>query len=392
MGARAGGGVAMRSSRSRSRHAAPAPTLKGEDLDHRLTTTALTIPGYRVIRTLGVVRGVTVRARWIGSQITASLRTLGGGQIPEYIELCEQTRAEAFAWMVQHAEQMGANAVIAVKYDATDLGNNMTEVLAYGTAAVVEPEQNGADDRRRSRRLGFAAAEHYDAYRPSYPAGGGRLHPRQGRLTTHSTVVDLAAGTGLMTRLLPPVGRLIAVEPLPEMREVLRARVPEAEVVAGVAEAMPLPAAVADARGRRAGLPLVRQPRGRRGDRPCPQPSGVLALVWNVRDSERPVHGEARRRAGAATGRTALDSTTRRGRRCSRRGCTARVDIAEVVLLGGAITLGQLKGRVLSTSYIALLDKDGQSAVMRQLESLVGHRRRGAGRHEAPHRGARCRR
>lgn len=110
-------------------------------MDHRLTTTALTIPGYRVTRTLGVVRGVTVRARWIGSQIAASLRTLGGGQIPEYIELCEQTRAEAFAWMVQHAEQMGANAVIAVKYDATDLGNNMTEVLAYGTAAVVEPEQ-----------------------------------------------------------------------------------------------------------------------------------------------------------------------------------------------------------------------------------------------------------
>ena len=109
-------------------------------MDHRLTTTALTIPGYRVTRTLGVVRGVTVRARWIGSQITASLRTLGGGQIPEYIELCEQTRAEAFAWMVQHAEQMGANAIIAMKYDATDLGNNMTEVLAYGTAAVVEPD------------------------------------------------------------------------------------------------------------------------------------------------------------------------------------------------------------------------------------------------------------
>ena len=113
---------------------------KGDDMDHRLTSTGLTIPGYRVVHTLGVVRGVTVRARWIGSQITASLRTLGGGQIPEYIELCEQTRAEAFSWMVQHAEQMGANAVIAVRYDATDLGNNMTEVLAYGTAAVVEPD------------------------------------------------------------------------------------------------------------------------------------------------------------------------------------------------------------------------------------------------------------
>ena len=110
-------------------------------MDHRLTTTALTIPGYRVVHTLGVVRGVTVRARWIGSQITASLRTLGGGQIPEYIELCEQARAEAFAWMVQHADEMGANAILAVKYDATDLGNNMTEVLAYGTAAIVEQER-----------------------------------------------------------------------------------------------------------------------------------------------------------------------------------------------------------------------------------------------------------
>jgi uncharacterized protein YbjQ (UPF0145 family) len=109
-------------------------------MDHRLTTTALTIPGHRVVSNLGVVRGVTVRARWIGSQITASFRTLAGGQIPEYIELCEQTRAEAFAWMVQHAEQMGANAIIAMKYDATDLGNNMTEVLAYGTAVIVEPD------------------------------------------------------------------------------------------------------------------------------------------------------------------------------------------------------------------------------------------------------------
>ena len=109
-------------------------------MEYRMTTTCLTIPGYRVVETLCVVRGVTVRARWIGSQVAASLRTLGGGRIPEYIELCEQTRAEAFAWMVQHAEQMGANAVLGVKYDATDLGSNMTEVLAYGTAAIVEPD------------------------------------------------------------------------------------------------------------------------------------------------------------------------------------------------------------------------------------------------------------
>ncbi|HEY5529705.1 MAG TPA: heavy metal-binding domain-containing protein [Thermoleophilia bacterium] len=109
-------------------------------MDYRMTTTCLTLPGHRVVNNLGVVRGVTVRSRWIGSQIAAGLRTLGGGRITEYVELCEQTRAEAFDFMVQHADQMGANAILAVKYDATDLGNNMTEVLAYGTAVVVQAE------------------------------------------------------------------------------------------------------------------------------------------------------------------------------------------------------------------------------------------------------------
>ena len=82
---------------------------------HGLTTTAWTIPGYRVVRTLGVVRGVIVRARRIGSQITASLRTLGDGQRPEHIELSEQALAEAFSRMVQHAEHTGANTIITMK-------------------------------------------------------------------------------------------------------------------------------------------------------------------------------------------------------------------------------------------------------------------------------------
>jgi uncharacterized protein YbjQ (UPF0145 family) len=107
-------------------------------MDHQWTTTCFELPGYRVTRTLGVVRGVTVRARWIGSQMTAALRTLGGGKIYEYVELCEQTRAEAFDLMLEHAEAIGANAIVSVRYDATDLGNNMTEVLAYGTAVVIE--------------------------------------------------------------------------------------------------------------------------------------------------------------------------------------------------------------------------------------------------------------
>ncbi|MCL4535484.1 MAG: heavy metal-binding domain-containing protein [Bacteroidetes bacterium] len=104
-----------------------------------MTTTAFELPGYRVVRNLGVVRGVTVRSRGLGGQITGFLRTLGGGKIHEYVQLCEETRAEGFDLMLEHADQMGANAIVGIRYDATELGNNMTEVLAYGTAVVVEP-------------------------------------------------------------------------------------------------------------------------------------------------------------------------------------------------------------------------------------------------------------
>jgi uncharacterized protein YbjQ (UPF0145 family) len=108
-------------------------------MDHRLTTTAFDIHGYRIVRNLGVVRGVTVRSRGLVGQLAAGLRTLAGGKIHEYVSLCEETRGEAFDLMVQHAEQLGANAIIGVRYDATELAENMTEVLAYGTAVVVEP-------------------------------------------------------------------------------------------------------------------------------------------------------------------------------------------------------------------------------------------------------------
>ncbi len=104
------------------------------------TTTCFELPGYRIVRNLGVVRGVTVRSRWIGSQVAAALRTLGGGRIEEYVQLCEDTRREAFDLMMEHGDQMGANAIVGIRYDATDLGNNMTEVLAYGSAVTVEPE------------------------------------------------------------------------------------------------------------------------------------------------------------------------------------------------------------------------------------------------------------
>jgi uncharacterized protein YbjQ (UPF0145 family) len=107
-------------------------------VDRALTSTTMGIEGYRVVRHLGVVRGVTVRSRGLVGQMAAAMRTIVGGRIHEYIELCEQSRAEAFEQMLSHATELGANAVIGVRYDATELGENMSEVLAYGTAVVVE--------------------------------------------------------------------------------------------------------------------------------------------------------------------------------------------------------------------------------------------------------------
>lgn len=109
-------------------------------MKYEMTTTCLELPGYRVVRNLGVVRGVTVRSRGLGGQVAATIRSFGGGQIHEYVQLCEEARAEGFELMVKHAEQIGANAIIGIRYDATELGTNMTEVLAYGTAVVVEPD------------------------------------------------------------------------------------------------------------------------------------------------------------------------------------------------------------------------------------------------------------
>jgi uncharacterized protein YbjQ (UPF0145 family) len=111
----------------------------GETMDARMTTTTSDLHGYRVTRTLGVVRGVTVRSRGLGGQIAAGLRSIGGGKIHEYVALCEETRKEAFDLMLRHAEEVGGNAIIGIRYDATELAENMTEVLAYGTAVVVEP-------------------------------------------------------------------------------------------------------------------------------------------------------------------------------------------------------------------------------------------------------------
>lgn len=107
-------------------------------LSPQWVTTAFGFEGLRVTRHLGVVRGITVRSRSIVGNIGAMFQTIAGGNISIYTELCETARQEAFAIMMQHAEAMGANAVIGMRYDANEVAQGVTEVLAYGTAVVVE--------------------------------------------------------------------------------------------------------------------------------------------------------------------------------------------------------------------------------------------------------------
>jgi len=106
--------------------------------DHRMVTTAFTLDGYRIVENLGIVRGITVRSRSIFGTIGGSLQTLVGGNITLFTGLCEKTRAEAFDVMVEHAQGMGANASIGMRYDANEVMQGVTEVLAYGTAVRVE--------------------------------------------------------------------------------------------------------------------------------------------------------------------------------------------------------------------------------------------------------------
>jgi uncharacterized protein YbjQ (UPF0145 family) len=110
-------------------------------VQHHAVTTAFELPGYRIKRNLGVVRGIIVRSRSIVGTIGAGLQTIVGGNISLFSNLCEQTRGDAFELMIQHASQLGANAVIGMHYDATEIMNGVTEVLAYGTAVEVEPVQ-----------------------------------------------------------------------------------------------------------------------------------------------------------------------------------------------------------------------------------------------------------
>ena len=108
-------------------------------INPQFVTTAFELPGHRVVRNIGVKRGIVVRSRSIVGSIGASLQTLVGGNITLYTELCEKARADAYGLMLKHAGDVGANAVIGVRYDANEVAACVTEVLAYGTAVVVEP-------------------------------------------------------------------------------------------------------------------------------------------------------------------------------------------------------------------------------------------------------------
>lgn len=114
----------------------PAPRAA---MDHSLVTTAFEVPGYTIVRPLGLVRGIVVRSRNIFGQIGAGFQQMFGGNISLYTELCERARNDAYELMMAHAAQIGANAVVGVRYDANEITSGVTEVLCYGTAVQIQP-------------------------------------------------------------------------------------------------------------------------------------------------------------------------------------------------------------------------------------------------------------
>ena len=116
-------------------------------VSHQMVTTAFDLPNFHVVQNLGVVRGIVVRSRNVFATIGATLQTIVGGNITVWTTLCEQTRNDAFEIMIQHATEIGANAIIGARYDTTELSQGVTEVLAYGTAVIVEPANPGESYR-----------------------------------------------------------------------------------------------------------------------------------------------------------------------------------------------------------------------------------------------------
>jgi uncharacterized protein YbjQ (UPF0145 family) len=116
-------------------------------VSHQMVTTAFELPNFRIVQNLGVVRGIVVRSRNVFATIGAGLQTIVGGNITVWTSLCEDTRRDAFEIMIQHATEVGANAVIGARYDTTEISAGVTEVLAYGTAVIVEPSSPGESFR-----------------------------------------------------------------------------------------------------------------------------------------------------------------------------------------------------------------------------------------------------
>ena len=110
-------------------------------IDHSMTTTTFELEGYRITKNLGIVRGIIVRSRSVIGNIGAAFQTIFGGNITLYTSLCERAREESFDLLLGHAEQLGANAIVGVRYDATEISAGIAEVLCYGTAVVVEPQR-----------------------------------------------------------------------------------------------------------------------------------------------------------------------------------------------------------------------------------------------------------
>ena len=112
-------------------------------VSHQMATTAFELPNFRVLQTLGVVRGIVVRSRNVFATLGAAFQQVVGGNITIWTRMCEETRRDAFDIMIQHASELGANAILGVRYDTTEISTGVTEVLCYGTAVIVEPTDSG---------------------------------------------------------------------------------------------------------------------------------------------------------------------------------------------------------------------------------------------------------
>jgi len=218
---------------------------------------------------------------------------------------------------------------------------------------------------------GFKSAEAYDACRPSYPPAAVTFIREAAGIDERSTVVDLAAGTGLMTRLLSPAGRLVAIEPVAEMRALLQDRVPEAEVLEGTAERMPLPAAVADAVIVAQAFHWFANLQAVREISRVLKPEGALALVWNESDPRDPLLAAIDKALAPYRLDSPRSSNTPWRDVLSTDDSPLVITRHMTVASEEELTFGLLKGRVRSYSYIAVLGGPAQATVMDVLDAAA---------------------